>query len=368
MNRALLNTYYICLPNRDPILWRALDPLPEFSGRTLYFSGVLQAMDESLGQGGLTVYLTWDLQALPSYGPDVVAVVLGDEWGRIPSYSDRVLAVFKTFGISFELTGNVFRNPSYLNFVSLVRYLRTQVYRMPGLLRYWAKSAAMHGSDDNIFPIPLGYANQEDLPLKPLEQRAYDVYFSGSIDNKRYPAWSPQRWLQTPKSVSRRQMVASLKQLQTTHPELRIELDITSRFTLRLHQQGEWSAERRSYSEELMDTVICVVPRGTTAETCRFYEGLRYGCIMIAEELPSRWFYDGAPVIQVGDWRELEQEVSRIMADADRMHELHEASLGWWREKCSEAAVGDYMAEALKGLRNGGARAIRQSVLAQVAA
>ena len=349
------NSYYICLPGRAPIPW-SLDQRPDLSGRTLYFSGVLEAMDQHLKQGGLTVYLTWDLHEVPSTGSDVVVVLLGDEWGRIPTYCHHVLAVFKTFGVQFDLAGNPLRKPSYLNTVSLVRYLRTQVYRTPSLVRYSARAAMQRVRSDGTAPcrihaIPLGYANQQDLPIKPLSERAYDLYFSGSIDNKHYPVWSPQRWLLTPKSVSRRQLVAHMEEIQQDQPDLAVELDITSRFSLRLDGSPE-RAERRSYSEELMDTKICVVPRGTTAETCRFYEGLRYGCVMITEALPSRWFYDGAPVIQVGDWSELPAVVERLMSDEVVMEEMHQASLAWWREKCSEEATGAFMAETLSALHN----------------
>lgn len=347
------NAYYICLPGRAPIPWPALDAQPALSGRTLYFSGVLRAMDDALGGGGLTVYLTWNLRELPSYGPEVVAVLLGDEWGRIPRYSHRVLAVFKTFGTSFDLLGDVLRQPSYLNFITLARYLRTQAHRLPDVLHYRKEEATRrrHGEGANIFAIPLGYANQEALPIRPPAARAYDLYFSGSIENKPYPAWYPQHWMRTPKEVSRRQMVAAIERLQRERPDLEIELDVTSRFTLRLNGQAPERAARRSYSEELMDTRICVVPRGTTAETCRFYEGLRYGCVMITEALPPRWFYDGAPVIQLDDWRELGAVVEELVGDEQRMERMHRASLRWWRERCSEEATGRFMAEQLNTLR-----------------
>lgn len=33
------------------------------------------------------------------------------------------------------------------------------------------------------------------------------------------------------------------------------------------------------------------------------------------------------------------------------MEELHQESLNWWKNKCSEAAVGAYMAASLNGLK-----------------
>jgi hypothetical protein len=55
-------------------------------------------LEELSSLDGLSVYLTWSVDELPSYGHDVVAVVTGDETCRIPRYFDRVRAVYKTYG------------------------------------------------------------------------------------------------------------------------------------------------------------------------------------------------------------------------------------------------------------------------------
>ena len=56
-------------------------------------------MEKTCATPTSTSHLTWDSRRLPAYGERVVAVVLGDEVGRIPRYADRVRAVFKSYGI-----------------------------------------------------------------------------------------------------------------------------------------------------------------------------------------------------------------------------------------------------------------------------
>jgi hypothetical protein len=99
-----------------------------------------------------------------------------------------------------------------------------------------------------------------------------------------------------------------------------------------------------------MNAKLCLVPRGTSYETFRFFEALRYGCIVVTEALPSRWFYEGSPAIQITDWNELETILEKLLKDQNLMQEKHEESLNWWKTRCSEAVVGEYMAEKLNSL------------------
>nr|WP_238361212.1 glycosyltransferase family 47 protein [Iningainema tapete] len=97
----------------------------------------------------------------------------------------------------------------------------------------------------------------------------------------------------------------------------------------------------------MMDTKICLVPRGTSFETTRLFEAMKYGCIVVTEALPSRWYLDGAPVIQIKDWRDLEGILRKLLSNQQLMQTMHQESLNWWKKKCSEAIVGKYIVEKL---------------------
>ncbi len=304
-----------------------------------YFGKVFAAMERNLEEKDLIFYLTWSVEGLPSYGANVVACVVGDEECRIPKYSHRVRAVFKCYGTRPTLGCNPLRNPSYLNLLTLAQYTKTMVGRLPGLLAYKLKTPP------NIYDVPLGYYNQLNLPLRKMELRATDIFFAGNMVFKSYPFWSFRYWLESPKSVARRLMVSSLRRVQKKHPHLKIDLLVTPNFG------SAGSMDAQDYSEKMMDTKICLVPRGSSFETYRFYEALRYGCIIICEALPSRWFYDSAPVIKLADWGELEAKLDRLVHDSSLIAELHGDSLKWWEDRCSERAVGDYIARKLNDTR-----------------
>ncbi|QLE56526.1 glycosyltransferase family 1 protein [Nostoc sp. TCL26-01] len=353
---AVCNQYFIHIrKGQKPIPWNIYDSNPPVQfGLTDYFGKVFQAIEKSSAISGLVFYITWDeIDELPTYGDNVVVFVVGDEWYRIPKYFHKVRAVFKCLGTRPILGCNPIFQPSLLNLLTLIQFLRILIVCLPGLVRYqlhklnsWFSGT---GRVTPIYDIPLGYKNSKDLPIKPLETRLYDTYFSGSILHTTLPIWSLKRWLGTPKIIARKLMISSLKKLQAKNRNLHIELSITAGYHNRTNK------EERSYCETMMDTKICVVPRGTSFETTRLFEGMKYGCVVVAEALPQRWYLDGAPIIQIKDWRDWEKVLERLLNNQQLMAEMHQKSLKWWQHKCSEAVVADYVVEKLDGsvkLRN----------------
>jgi len=304
----------------------------------------------------LTVYLTWKLDELPSYGRDVVAVVLGDEWARFPEYADDVLATFKCYGTRPPL--DVGLRPTHLNAMRLAKRLRTTVYWLPGWMSALTQRIRAQFHSEAIRPIhaiPLGYGNQIDLPVRPIRERSVDVFFAGSVEHGQAPPWSVARWVQSPKTVARQAMLDSLLILERTRPQLNVMHSTPTSFAWNaLHygtDAGTDVLDANGYSARMMDTKICLVPRGTSLETFRYFEALRYGCIPVTELLPSRWFYDGAPGFSVDDWSELPALVDRLLADPILLEQTHHEALAWWMDVCSPEAVGRFMAERIREAR-----------------
>jgi hypothetical protein len=312
---------------------------------------VFEALERHLDAEGLTFYFTWHLDHLPRYGDDVVAVVMGDEWGRYPLYTNRVRAVFKMLGTDFPFEATPSRTPFPLTAVTALKYARTQALRLPNRTRAWADrwwAKATGTPTGHVFDIPIGYVKQDPLPLKPLDERAYDLYFSGSVANREFAWHTMQYWLRTPKDVARSDLIDAMRRLRDTRSDLNIEVD--PRLSYVPQRRDEDAAPPRSYSEMMMDTRISPVPRGTRLETSRLYEALRYGCVVITEPLPDRWYTRDLPALVVHDWAELPALVADLVRQPDRLRDLHNASLAWWNDVCSEEAVGRYMAEQLNGL------------------
>jgi hypothetical protein len=335
--------YFICKPGQPPIAWFPPDPAQAVDANCAYFGKVFEVMEQHLTLQDLTVYFTWDVNELPSYGDNVVAVIQGDEWCRIPQYAHRVRAVFKCYGTRPILGCHPLQHPSYLNVLTALQFFRILLIRIPGVLQHWWHSLKRFAwaSPSAIYDIPLGYYNQADLPIQAIEQRPYDVFFAGSVIQGDYPLWSPKRYVGTPKNLSRQQMLEQLQEIAEMNPGWKIKLRLTTDFN------ASRDSDQSSYSERMMNTKICLVPRGTSFETFRFFEALRYGCIVITEALPDRWFYTHSPAIQIADWHQLESILSDLLNHPDRLQALHQASLSWWNDYCSESAVGRYMAQCL---------------------
>lgn len=347
--KKLKNHYYICLEQKT-IDWNPADPSSEIVAvkpDCIYFGKVLEAVEQRLSMSGLTFYMTWDVKTLPTYGNNVVAIVVGDEWCRIPLYFNKVKAIFKCYGTQRILGCNPILQPSWLNFLTLFQFLRTSAACVQGWLNYhFYRLSHWQFKHLPIYEIPLGYYKQLDLTMKNMSDRTYDIYFAGSLRQNEYSQRSIKRWIGEPKSVSRKQMARSLEEMQKKYPKLQIKLSLISNFVESTHSSSA------TYSEELMNSKICLVPRGASFETFRFFEALRFGCVVVSEVLPPRWFYNGAPVIQIKQWRDLDKVLSDILSSENLMQKKHQESLNWWKEKCSELTVGEYIVESLNALES----------------
>ncbi len=347
------NRYFRCLGYREVPEPLDLDDPPK---RPSYLHRVLQVVEQELKDEGLTFYVTWKLDALPEYGNHVVPIVMGDEWSQIPIYVDRVLVTFKCYGIYPQLAARPLRRPSYLNTLLLLRHLRVLAHWLPGALRYATRYLQLRLQGrfmPPVYDLPLGYGNQLALPVQPIETRPIDIFFAGSVEQgfpRRF--WTLHRWLPSPKRVSRLRMLRVLETLQRRFPELRVWVHTNTRFVLNALEYGLTThgevLDTEAYSQMLMNSKICLAPRGTSADTFRLFEGLRYGCVVISDRLPRRWFYRNAPVIQLDDWSELYDVLSMLLQDAKKLRRLHQEALEWWVRVCSPEQIGKFMSHCIR--------------------
>lgn len=344
MVTTLKNDYYLCWPDRYESWTPDTDhPHPHWI-RTRYFSRVFIHMEAHLNLSNLTIYLTSDIHKLPSYGGDVVAVLQEDEPSRVPHYFHRVLATFTCYGIQQSLRPNPLLNPSYENLLSGASHVYNLLRRTPGLIR---RKALQYIRSENLPPIhtiPLGYANQVDLPVKPILDRPTDLFFAGSVSHRQNEENILRRTVGSAKYVSRKKLVRALRRLEQSRPALNVDVQTRTSFSDSIH------ASAQSYSQRMMAAKICPIPRGTSLESFRFFEAMRAGCIPIVEGLPTRRYYDGAPALTIRRWTDLMTVVPRLLADDSRLQRRHEAIQEWWKTHCSEEVVGKYMAKRLNAL------------------
>ncbi len=327
--------FFSCLgPDREPREWAPPDPV---AGQvdTHYFGRALAAMEAHLQVPGLTVYATFDVDALPGHGNDVVVLLIGDEWARVPAYLPQVRLVFRNLCSRPNLGCRPLAQLSAVALSSFLPAARAALRGAPSRLRLLrAKAGAAHQVE-----LPVGTFNLVDLPLKPFAERGSDLFFAGSVSHAPGRAARLKARVM-PKDLSRAAMLRSVERLRR-----RVGLSVDLRLTGSFEESA--SADAGEYSRALMDSKLALVPRGATTETHRFFQALSYGCVVVTDAVPPMWFYEQAPIVRLNHWDELEDALLPLLERPERLEDLHRRSLRWWQRACSEEAVGRLMAAAV---------------------
>jgi hypothetical protein len=334
-------THVIANRGRPPRPWDPREPPPRAD--FAYLGALAATVEDALPDRQLTLVVTTDHRTLPVYGPDVVVIQRAGPDARPPDYAHRVLAVFKTHGAHPLLVARPGREPFALTLTSLLSYLQVLAAGAPARLRLGAHAAAAraHGRAGPVVePIPMGVMWMPEVPARPVAERPVDVLFCGSVETDERRGL-PGR-VGTPKSRSRRAMLAALTRLQAAAPELTVELALTPSF----------AASKRAGPEEywarLAAAKVCLVPRGDTLETYRLFEAARAGCVIVGERLPSNWFYDAAPVIDRTGWSGLAECLRALVADAPTLADRQRRTLDWWERWAGPQAVGRRVASRVE--------------------
>jgi Glycosyl transferases group 1 len=299
-------------------------------------------MEQQLPDGHFKYIITRDMKRLPEYGEHIIALLMCDEWARPPLYAHKVGYVLNTYGYKFQ---NYLSKPlfSRYNIIKSFKTIWIQYNRIPFLLNYAVKSA-IHPARKRLFAIPMGYFKHETVAAKNINDRPIDLHFAGSIYATGEKYTNPlakffKKWMTSPRNYARQQLSERLTVFQQKNPGLSIVNRILDGFAKGLN--------RYEYSLEMMDTKVCLSPRGSSLETYRLFEAMRSGCVVVADKLPQQWFYEGVPALFVEDWNELEGVVAPLLNDPAKLQMLSQQSLAWWKEVASPQAVAKRVVQEL---------------------
>ena len=302
-----------------------------------YYGRVLHYLEPYLRDKNLIIYVTgWTVHELPTYGTNVISFILQDEWAREPKYRHKVPLIFKTCGLS-PIVPQVFMKGSILE-KGMNILAQSKAISSDGAGRITSQTRhLMHQKLSPIYQIPLGYFADEDIPFIPFSERENDIFFAGSVQH----LTSQKIKIKKPKEMARDRMLEALELLSSKNDAIRINLKLTNSF------KSSISSDNASYLQNMMNTKLCPIPRGTNLETYRFYEAIRFGCIPVGEVFPNAWFYKNAPIVKLSSWDQLEKKAKRILSNPELAETLHKQALNWWHKTCSEKATAQYIKETI---------------------
>ncbi|MFL6238177.1 MAG: hypothetical protein ACJ735_01610 [Actinomycetes bacterium] len=304
-----------------------------------YYGRVFERVDQRLPDAGLHVLATDALRGpLPVSGPDVVVLCLNDEHGFTPTYAYDVGLVVKTMGAGkrapYVAWWPLRRWPGAL--LVAAQEALVQKRRLPYLSRA-ALGTATHLRRPPVVDVPLGIRAFYHRDLVPFDERRFDVMFAGSLVNE--PGEEKRRF-PTQKVRFRREFLAALDEAQRVRPAVRFSVRTVP---------SHWTAMQavRAYLDELVQSRIVLCPRGSSLDTHRFFEALRFGCVPVYEVLPRRPYYRGSPAVRCADWTKLPQVLDRLLADPAGLRQRHEAALQWYADHVAPPAVAATVVEAI---------------------
>ena len=317
-------THVIANRGRPERGWDPRNPPPRADFE--YLGALAAAAEDALPERSLTLVVTTDHRELPVYGRDVVVIQRAGPDGRPPAYAKRVLAVFKTHSAAPVPAARPGREPAALTATALLSYLQVAGSGLPSRVR--ARGAVVE-------PIPLGVMWSPEIAPPPIAERPVDVLFCGSVETVSRSGLRGR--LGTPKTHARRAMLAGLSALEGA----RVDVGVTPSFA------DSKRAGPAEYWARLVAAKICLVPRGDTLETYRLFEAARAGCVIVAERLPSNWFFDAAPVVDLTGWRGLAGCLRALLADPAGLAERSRRTLAWWDDVVGPEAVGRHIAKTV---------------------
>lgn len=265
-------------------------------------SDILELLNEDLRLNPYNIYVyfkktneRWQLN-YDCIDENTILVVVADENGSVPkNISSRVHIVFKTY-----LTEN--------------------------------------STMENVWHLPVGPPNTlcERHP-KPLNKRSYRVFFSGNLHIGRknfYKFFTKAKW--APFFLLHRMRGFFGENFSYKFDKSYIQF--TRKFNAGL--------DPNRYSEYLYNSRVVLCPPGNPGvETLRHYEAMKAGCIIISEILPQVECFTGSPIIQITNWADVDNLVSEILNDDNRMNEQYNKMISWWSTYCSPIATVNYISK-----------------------
>jgi hypothetical protein len=287
----------------------------------------MQHLDRLLPAAGLTFVLTLHLDSFHEAMEDAVVILVGDERYQKPLYRGRVRAIFKDAGVRRSPLRATLRLPPPIAWRMLLRDARNRAVQAKRRLQYGLSAPVVAP----MYEIPLGTSILLDIDPPPIEQRPVDVFFAGGVASG---------WTLRAKFVSRRQMAAAVAAARVALPQYRMEMRLVT-------PPNDQTFGPEWYTQTLANAKIALAPRGNSDETCRLFEAAKLGCVIVAETLPPRWYYQGCPVVWIRKWSALPDVLSSLLNDRARLSELSLRTRQWWDSTVSEAAIAKFIAQNL---------------------
>lgn len=196
----------------------------------------------------------------------------------------------------------------------------------------------------NIKSVQLGYARSSIETFIPIEERLFNISFTGNLNRNRIELVSllsgiSELWIRIGLLINK---IALLKLIN-----ILIRYKHKRDYYLFTEDFGK-GLDTEDYHYIMSHSKIILCPRGwTNSETFRLYEAMMHGCVIISEELPNRQYYKDIPIIQVKNWNEGLKIANNLLNDINAINELSKKNKEFYKKNLSPSAMANRIIEIL---------------------
>lgn len=202
-------------------------------------------------------------------------------------------------------------------------------------------------ADKHLFAMPMILPGEVPVcDVIPISMRKNDVFFSGNLNRNRVPLYVALN-----KHVSWWEKM--LLPLYGKRGGGRLldyiyggkDHDLSDQYenaVIRFNNGFNSGFSKKQYAALTSDSKIILSPRGFCSTECfRIYESMRQGCVVVCEELPKTPIYNGIPVVQVKNWKNIGLLIKNVLSDEQRLAELSQSAIKFYQERLSLNAIAD---------------------------
>ena len=198
----------------------------------------------------------------------------------------------------------------------------------------------------NTTSIPLGYFTQSpNSDSIPMGERLYDISFIGCLNRNRLGLASElsgisKFWLSMGLSFYKNKTLKILNKIL----QWKWNSDL-----FQFNEDFNKGMDSESYQYFLQHSKIALCPKGwANSETFRLYEAMKYGCVVISEELPDREYYKGIPTIKVKNWSEGVKIARNLLKNPKKLEQMGLNNKKFYESNLSSKATAEIIAKKLK--------------------
>ena len=202
-----------------------------------------------------------------------------------------------------------------------------------------------HWDTDNTTSLQLGcHSDTKNKTIIPIKERLFNITFTGCLNRNRVQIVSEllnmdSKWISLGMLLNKKLTLRIINQL------------LKYKYNNDYYQFNDGfnnGLDEEDYNFILRNTRIALVPRGwVNTETFRLYEAMKWGCVVISEELPQREYYKNIPIIQVKNWRDGLRIANELIVDIPTLDKMSKTNKEFYKRNLSPEATADLILKTI---------------------